>query len=78
MPHAMRPATFSSLVSRRTSKSVVTINSTANWTCVASGRSDKAMTRNLVEAAKALDVAVHDHILIASEGSLSFRRQGLL
>jgi DNA repair protein RadC len=36
------------------------------------------MTRNLVEAARALDVAVHDHILIAQEGSLSFRRQGLL
>lgn len=41
-------------------------------------RSDRTMTRNLVEAARALDVAVHDHILIAREGSLSFRRQGLL
>ncbi len=41
-------------------------------------RSDRTMTRNLVEAARALDVAVHDHILIAQEGSLSFRRQGLL
>ncbi len=41
-------------------------------------RRDRSMTRNLVEAAKALDVAVHDHILIAREGSLSFRRQGLL
>ncbi|WP_312250976.1 JAB domain-containing protein [Sphingobium yanoikuyae] len=41
-------------------------------------RNDRTMTRNLVEAAKAIGVAVHDHILIAREGSLSFRRQGLL
>ncbi|MGE6695911.1 MULTISPECIES: JAB domain-containing protein [Sphingomonadaceae] len=41
-------------------------------------RSDRVMTRNLVEAAKALGVAVHDHILVAREGSLSFRRKGFL
>lgn len=41
-------------------------------------RKDRSMTRNLVKAATALGVAVHDHILIARDGSLSFRRQGFL
>lgn len=41
-------------------------------------RTDQIMTRKIVEAARSLGVAVHDHILIARGGSMSFRRQGLL
>ena len=39
-------------------------------------RRDRIMTRKLVEAATALGIAVHDHILIAREGSLSFLLRG--
>ncbi len=41
-------------------------------------KADVAMTREIVAAAEALGVAVHDHIVIASGGHFSFRSEGLL
>ncbi len=39
---------------------------------------DIAMTRQIVEAARTLSVAVHDHVVIGAGGWFSFRREGLL
>ena len=40
--------------------------------------SDIAMTSQIVEAAKALGIAVHDHLIIGKSTELSFRASGLL
>lgn len=39
---------------------------------------DIAMTRRIVEASRALDLTVHDHVVVAREGVFSFRARGLL
>lgn len=41
-------------------------------------RADEEMTRHLVAAARPLGVMVHDHLLVAREGIVSFRRTGRL
>lgn len=41
-------------------------------------RSDIEATRRLVAAAQALDIVVHDHVVVASAGWLSFRGLGLM
>ena len=39
---------------------------------------DRALTRQVSTAAKALGVTVHDHLIVAHEGHFSFRHAGLL
>jgi len=39
---------------------------------------DKLLTQSLVLAAKALEITVHDHLIIARDGFFSFRKEGLL
>ena len=39
---------------------------------------DIEMTRRVVEACRAIDVAVHDHVVIGKAGETSFRADGLL
>ncbi len=39
---------------------------------------DRAVTRQLVEAGRVLDIPVHDHVIIAGERYLSFAEAGLL
>ncbi len=39
---------------------------------------DKALTRQISTAAKALGVSVHDHLIVAHEGHFSFRQAGLI
>jgi DNA repair protein RadC len=39
---------------------------------------DIAMTREILRAAEALRIAVHDHVIVAGTRWLSFRREGLL
>lgn len=41
-------------------------------------RADIELTARIVEAAKTMGVAVHDHIVVGSAGAESFRRLGLL
>ncbi len=41
-------------------------------------RDDIAMTRQIVEAAKALSITVHDHVIVGNGAWLSFRKEGLL
>jgi DNA repair protein RadC len=41
-------------------------------------RADIEMTREIVEAARALRIAVHDHIVIGRGGTASFKGLGLL
>lgn len=41
-------------------------------------RQDIAVTRQIVEAGKALNVSVHDHIIIGADGFSSMRAMGLL
>lgn len=41
-------------------------------------QADIAMTRQVVEAARALGISVHDHFLVAGELVVSFRGQGLM
>jgi DNA repair protein RadC len=41
-------------------------------------RADIDMTREIVEAARALRIAVHDHIVIGRNGTASFKALGLL
>jgi DNA repair protein RadC len=36
------------------------------------------MTREVKEAAQALSIALHDHIIVGNGSWLSFRREGLL
>ncbi|MDI6795065.1 MAG: DNA repair protein RadC [bacterium] len=39
---------------------------------------DKKLTQNLVKAMQAIDVSVHDHLVVARDGYFSFRESGLL
>jgi len=39
---------------------------------------DIAITRELVDAGRALRIAVHDHVLVAGEMAVSFKAQGLM
>jgi len=39
---------------------------------------DKALTRQIMTAARALGIAIHDHLIVAHEGHFSFRQAGLL
>lgn len=41
-------------------------------------RGDIEMTRKIIEAAKAMDIAVHDHIIISQAGYNSFKTLGLI
>ena len=41
-------------------------------------KADIAMTREIVAAAKALGLAVHDHLVIGRGGHASFKSLGLL
>ena len=41
-------------------------------------REDISMTREIVAAAKALSIVVHDHVIIGNGKSVSFRTEGLL
>ncbi len=41
-------------------------------------RSDIVMTRRIVDAGRELDVTVHDHLVVARSGWMSFRARGLL
>jgi len=41
-------------------------------------REDILMTRDVVDAAKALHIAVHDHVIVGRSGHASFRALGLL
>src|SRR5262249_15525630 len=41
-------------------------------------KADIAMTREIVTAAKALSIAVHDHLVIGRSGHASFKSLGLL
>lgn len=44
----------------------------------APSRADITMTREVVEAAKALNIAVHDHVIVGRSGHASFKALGLL
>ena len=39
---------------------------------------DKQLTRQIVTAARALGITVHDHIIVTHEGHYSFRQAGLI
>lgn len=39
---------------------------------------DKQLTRQILTAARALGITVHDHIIVTHEGHFSFRQAGLL
>lgn len=39
---------------------------------------DKALTRQILTASRAMGVTVHDHLILAAEGHFSFRQAGLL
>jgi DNA repair protein RadC len=39
---------------------------------------DKALTRQIITAARALGITVHDHLIVTHEGHFSFRTAGLL
>jgi len=41
-------------------------------------QADIAVTRQIVEAARALNISVHDHFLVAGDQVVSFRAQGLI
>lgn len=41
-------------------------------------KADIAMTREVVEAAKALRIVVHDHVIVGRSGHISFKSLGLL
>ena len=40
--------------------------------------SDIALTKSVVEAGKALDIAVHDHIIVSADNTFSFKGNGLI
>ena len=44
----------------------------------APSKGDIAMTRDIVEACRSLDITVHDHIVVAKGGHASFKAMGLL
>ena len=39
---------------------------------------DRALTRQIGDASRAMGITVHDHIIVAHEGSYSFRQAGLI
>jgi DNA repair protein RadC len=39
---------------------------------------DKALTRQIMTASRALGITVHDHLIVTHEGHFSFRQAGLL
>jgi DNA repair protein RadC len=39
---------------------------------------DRQLTRQIQDASRAMGVTVHDHLIVTSEGSFSFRQAGLL
>jgi DNA repair protein RadC len=41
-------------------------------------REDVEMTREVQQAARALSIALHDHVVIGNGRWLSFRREGLI
>ena len=41
-------------------------------------RTDIALTREIVAAAKPLKIAIHDHLVVGRSGHASFKSQGLL
>lgn len=41
-------------------------------------QADIVMTRHISEAAEALDIVVHDHIIVSKRGATSFRTEGLI
>ncbi|MBN9566986.1 MAG: DNA repair protein [Alphaproteobacteria bacterium] len=41
-------------------------------------QADIAMTREIANAAKALKIALHDHLVIGRKGHVSFKAMGLL
>ncbi|PJG47050.1 hypothetical protein CAF53_01480 [Sphingobium sp. LB126] len=41
-------------------------------------RQDVEITRQIAEAGKRLNIAVHDHIIIGTQGHTSLRAKGLL
>ena len=41
-------------------------------------RQDIDYTRTIVSVCKALDIRVHDHIIVSANGSFSFREQGYM
>jgi DNA repair protein RadC len=41
-------------------------------------REDVAMTNEIIEAARALSVVVHDHVIVGNGCCLSFRSEGLI
>ncbi len=41
-------------------------------------QADVAMTRELVEAARALKIAIHDHLVVGRDGTASFKSLGLM
>jgi hypothetical protein len=41
-------------------------------------RADIEMTKQIVEVAKPLGIAVHDHIIVGKDGHASFRALGLI
>lgn len=44
----------------------------------APSRADISLTRDIIEAGKRLNIAVHDHVIIASSGHSSMRAMGLI
>jgi DNA repair protein RadC len=41
-------------------------------------RADIDMTKQIVQAAKALNVEVHDHLIVGRDGVTSFKQLGLM
>jgi DNA repair protein RadC len=39
---------------------------------------DRSLTRQIQEAGRAMGVTVHDHLIVAAEGSFSFRQAGMM
>ncbi|MHA6767707.1 JAB domain-containing protein [Sphingobium ummariense] len=46
--------------------------------CSRPSRADREMTERIAKAAKCLNVAVHDHLIVARNGTTSFRKAGWL
>lgn len=46
--------------------------------CPRPSRSDRDLTERIAKAAKCLDVVVHDHLVVARNGTTSFRKAGYL
>lgn len=44
----------------------------------APSRADIALTRDIIEAGRKLNIAVHDHVIIGAQGHSSMRAQGLI